>query len=96
MSKIQPLGFAALCIDPVINTPRQTGAKNLTETLCGNKAPRDESLVTVFSGFLALAGVAVFLRLVARYVTLCYFWWDDLCIFLAFVSAFPNPHERQT
>ncbi|KAG8159075.1 hypothetical protein KVR01_010736 [Diaporthe batatas] len=62
-------------------------AKNITEALCDNKAPRDESLVPVFSGFLALAGVAVFLRLVARYVTLCYFWWDDLCIFLAFAGC---------
>lgn len=81
--------FQAVRVVSLTDVPNQSGAKNITETLCGNKSPRDESLVPIFSGFLALAGIAVFLRLVARYITLCYFWWDDLFIFLAFVSADP-------
>lgn len=89
VSKMQP--FQAIRVVSFTDVPNQSGAKNITETLCGNKSPRDESLVPIFSGFLALAGIAVFLRLVARYITLCYFWWDDLFIFLAFVSAAPPP-----
>ncbi|KAI3397253.1 hypothetical protein diail_11052 [Diaporthe ilicicola] len=75
---------AQLCGLASCTTREGLKAKNITETLCQNGAPQDEELVPIFSGFLALAGLAVFLRLVARYVTLCYFWWDDLCIFLAF------------
>lgn len=65
--------------------------KNTTAFLCGQSVEADESLVTVYSVFIAFAIIAVVFRLVARVVTQAYFWWDDLANLLSFVRCLIPP-----
>ncbi len=46
-------------------------------------------LIPIYSLFIALAVIAVGLRLLARVLTQAYFWWDDLANCLSFVWALP-------
>jgi hypothetical protein len=55
--------------------------------MCGLPVERDSSLIPVYSVFIGLAVVAVFLRLVARVLTHAYFWWDDFANLFGFVCV---------
>jgi hypothetical protein len=49
----------------------------------------DDEIVPALSVFIGLTGPAVVLRVLARVLTAAYFWWDDLCNFIAMVSIPP-------
>ncbi|KAK4195440.1 hypothetical protein QBC40DRAFT_20253 [Triangularia verruculosa] len=69
-------------------SPRETlTAKNITYQWCDHPNEGDRTLLPAFSIFLGLAIAAVALRLVARVVTDAWFWWDDLCNFVAIAGC---------
>ncbi len=58
--------------------------------MCGMLTDNNGYLIPIYSVFIALAAVAVGLRLLARVLTQAYFWWDDLANLLSFVRALPD------
>ncbi|VUC25935.1 unnamed protein product [Clonostachys rosea] len=53
--------------------------KNLTSSLCGVEPEVDYSFVPIFIAFVVIAGIAVILRLAARFIKSANIWWDDIC-----------------
>ncbi|KAK4136034.1 hypothetical protein BT67DRAFT_417944 [Trichocladium antarcticum] len=80
--------IATACIAANCTIKESLTAKNTTSHLCG-LPPRkiDSSIIPIYSVFIALAVVAVALRLIARVLTHAYFWWDDLSNLFAFASS---------
>lgn len=52
--------------------------KNITLCLCGVTPEHNGKTNVTYAVFIGLTGVTVFLRLLARFLTKAYFWWDDL------------------
>ncbi|KAJ4306462.1 hypothetical protein N0V88_001264 [Collariella sp. IMI 366227] len=84
----QKLNDAALaCVRSSCTVRESLVTKNVTSHLCGLPIKTDSSLIPLYSVFVALAVIAVVLRLFARVLTQAYFWWDDLANLLSFVCA---------
>ncbi|KAL2135256.1 hypothetical protein VTI74DRAFT_9241 [Chaetomium olivicolor] len=78
---------ATACIKSSCSIKETLTAKNITAHLCGQEAERDPSLIPVSYTFIALAVVAVVLRVIARILTHAYFWWDDLANLFGFIGS---------
>ncbi|KAI0379257.1 hypothetical protein F5Y04DRAFT_290472 [Hypomontagnella monticulosa] len=73
------------CITTSCSVREALSAKNITSSMCGVEPAVDHSFLPPIATFLAIAGTAVALRLVARFVSGTKFWWDDLCNFGSFL-----------
>ncbi|KAI1378020.1 hypothetical protein F4677DRAFT_32716 [Hypoxylon crocopeplum] len=73
------------CIAISCSVREALSAKNITSTQCGVQPVVDHSFLAPIAIFLAIAGTAVALRIVSRFVSGTKFWWDDLCNFGSFL-----------
>ncbi|KAI0479211.1 hypothetical protein GGR56DRAFT_665046 [Xylariaceae sp. FL0804] len=61
--------------------------QNLTSVSCGIAPRVDLSYIPITTSFLALAGLAVSLRIVARLQAKLPIWWDDFFVVISFFSC---------
>ncbi|KAK4150422.1 repressed by TUP1 protein 5 [Chaetomidium leptoderma] len=78
---------ATVCVKASCTIKESLTTKNITERLCGRPIETGNSLIPIHCVFIGLAIVAVVLRLLARVLTLAYFWWDDFANLFAFIGA---------
>ncbi|KAK1752350.1 hypothetical protein QBC47DRAFT_390323 [Echria macrotheca] len=78
---------ATACVMSACTVRETLTTKNITHHVCTFPVEVDDDIVPALSVFIGLASLAVVLRILARVLTSAFFWWDDLCNFIAMVGC---------